>query len=66
MNSAFYHEILEYRYQLEILDRIESVADKLPQVINVGPAGDNQIDFMSIAKQMMGVDGRIVIHDRRY
>lgn len=57
VNSAFYHEILEYRYQQEILDRIKAIADKLPQVINVGPAGENKIDFMTVAQQMMGLDG---------
>ncbi|MEM7331535.1 MAG: SPFH domain-containing protein [Chloroflexota bacterium] len=57
VNSAFYHEILEYRYQQEILDRIEGVSDKLPQVINMGSAEDNHVDFMAVAKQMMGIDG---------
>lgn len=63
VNSALYHEILEYRYQQQILDRIEAIADKLPQVINVGPAGENQIDFMTIARQMMGVDGKPLYTD---
>ena len=58
VNSAYYHEILEYRYQQEILDRIENVADKLPQVINMGSAEDNQVDFMAVARQMMGIDGK--------
>lgn len=58
VNSAFYHEILEYRYQQEILDRIEGIANKLPQVINMGPAAENNIDFMAVAQQMMGIDGQ--------
>lgn len=63
VNSAFYHEILEYRYQQEILNRIEAIADKLPQVINVGPAGENQINFMTVAQQMMGLDGKPLYTD---
>ncbi|MCP5095140.1 MAG: SPFH domain-containing protein, partial [Chloroflexi bacterium] len=55
VNSAFFHEILEYRYQKEALNRIETIADKLPQVINFGPAADNHVDFMAVAQKMMGL-----------
>jgi regulator of protease activity HflC (stomatin/prohibitin superfamily) len=55
VNSAYFHEILEYRYQKEALNRIEAIADKLPQVINLGPAANNQVDFMAVARQMMGL-----------
>lgn len=58
VNSANYHEILEYRYQQEVLDRIRAIASKLPQVINLGTANENQIDFMMIARQMMGVEDK--------
>jgi len=57
MNSGRYPEILEYRFQKEALDKLEAIADKLPQVINVGPATENTIDFMAIARQMMGLKG---------
>ena len=57
MNSGRYPEILEYRYQRETLDKLESIADKLPQVINIGPAADNSIDYMTVARQMMGLTG---------
>ncbi|KAA3664482.1 MAG: SPFH domain-containing protein [Chloroflexi bacterium] len=57
VNSAFFHEILEYRYQQEVLDRIKGVAGKLPQVVNLGPSDNNQVDFMAVAQQMMGVKG---------
>lgn len=55
VNSAYYHEILEYRYQQAILDRIERIAEKLPQVINLGGRGDTHVDFMAVARQMMGI-----------
>jgi hypothetical protein len=55
VNSASYPEILEYRYRLQALDRIETIADKLPQVINIGPAEGHTVDFMELARQMLGV-----------
>ena len=55
VNSASYPEILEYRYRMEALDRIEAIADKLPQVINIGPAEGHTVDFMELARKMLGV-----------
>ncbi|OQY47072.1 MAG: Band 7 protein [Anaerolineaceae bacterium 4572_78] len=55
INSGRYPEILEYRYQKRILDKIESVSSSLPQVINVGPADQNEINLMEIAKETMGL-----------
>jgi hypothetical protein len=57
LNSARYPEILEYRFLQESLNKIEAVSDKLPQVINIGPPGDNKVDFMAIARQMLGATG---------
>jgi regulator of protease activity HflC (stomatin/prohibitin superfamily) len=57
LNSARYPEILEYRFLQESLNKIEAVADKLPQVINIGPADENKVDFMAIARQMLGATG---------
>jgi len=55
LNSARYPEILEYRFRQQTLDKIESGADKLPQIINIGPPDDNTINYMSIARQMLGI-----------
>jgi regulator of protease activity HflC (stomatin/prohibitin superfamily) len=54
VSSAYYPEILEYRYQQDVLEKLESMADRLPQIINIG-SGDADIDFMTIARRMMGV-----------
>jgi len=54
LNSAQYPEILEYRFKQETLNRLEAVADKLPQMVNIGPASDNKVDFMAVARQMLG------------
>lgn len=56
LNMTRYPEILEYRYQQEILDQVEAIAEKLPQIINIGSSNDNRVNFMSLAKQMMDVD----------
>lgn len=58
VNSAQYPEILEYRFRQETFKKLEGVADRLPQVINIGPAADNQIDFMEVAQKMLGVKGK--------
>ncbi len=63
VNSGRYPEILEYRFQQEALDKIEAIAAKLPRVINVGPANENEIDFMAIARQMMGLKGTSLYTD---
>jgi regulator of protease activity HflC (stomatin/prohibitin superfamily) len=56
VSAAFYPEILAYRYEQDILSRISDTADKMPQIVNVGGNGDSdQINFMAIARQMMGL-----------
>ncbi|NJK81813.1 MAG: SPFH domain-containing protein [Chloroflexaceae bacterium] len=60
MSSAYFPEILEYRFQQELLNRIEAVADQLPQIINVGSDADETIDFMVVAQKMLGAhDGSL-------
>lgn len=55
INSARYPEILEYRYQQEILERLNQIAAKLPQIVNMGTGDQNQIDFMITGRQMLGL-----------
>jgi regulator of protease activity HflC (stomatin/prohibitin superfamily) len=55
VNSAAAPEILEYRFQREVLDRLEEVADRLPQVVQLGGDGDRgPVDFLAIARRMVG------------
>ncbi|VAW32497.1 hypothetical protein MNBD_CHLOROFLEXI01-1549 [hydrothermal vent metagenome] len=56
INSAYYPEILEYRFKQDVLDSMTAVADKLPQIINLGPSEENSINFMEVAREMMGVE----------
>ncbi|MFQ5614302.1 MAG: SPFH domain-containing protein [Anaerolineae bacterium] len=55
LNSARYPEILEYRFQQEGLNKVEATADNLPQIINIGPAEENSVDLMAVARQMLGL-----------
>ena len=55
VSSAFFPEVLEFRFQEDILDKLEAVADRLPQIVNVGAMDGTLIDFMTIARQMLGV-----------
>jgi regulator of protease activity HflC (stomatin/prohibitin superfamily) len=54
-SSAFFPEILEFRFQQDILDKLESIATNLPQIIHVGPMNRDAVDFMSVARGMLGV-----------
>jgi regulator of protease activity HflC (stomatin/prohibitin superfamily) len=53
-SSAFHPEILEYRYQEDILERLEGVMEKLPQIVSIG-ADNHNIDYTAIARQMLGI-----------
>jgi regulator of protease activity HflC (stomatin/prohibitin superfamily) len=55
LNSAHFPEILQYRYQQHILDTLEESANQLPQVVNIGPAADQELDFMAIARHILGI-----------
>ncbi len=54
-SSAFYPEILEYRYQENILERLEGVMEKLPQVVSIGNGEQHNIDYVGLARQMLGI-----------
>jgi hypothetical protein len=58
VNSASFPELLEYRYRHEVLNAIETVAERLPQVVNVGPAADHVVDFMALTQQMLGISDK--------
>jgi hypothetical protein len=57
VSGAAAPEILEYRFQQDVLDKLESVAEQLPQVVQLGENGDQTIDFLAIARQMIGTGG---------
>jgi len=57
VSGAAAPEILEYRFQQDVLDKLESVAERLPQVVQLGENGGQNIDFLAIARQMIGTGG---------
>jgi regulator of protease activity HflC (stomatin/prohibitin superfamily) len=54
VSAASFPEILQYRYQQDVLDRLEAVADHLPQIIQIGANQGEQIDFLVTARTMIG------------
>ncbi len=56
VSGAASPEILEYRFQQDVLGRLEAIADHLPQLVRIGPDADQSIDFLTIARQMLGAE----------
>ncbi len=53
VSAALAPEILDYRYQQDMLTQLESLASSLPQIVRVG--GDSEgVDFLQIARQLIG------------
>ncbi|HEX4812443.1 MAG TPA: SPFH domain-containing protein [Nonomuraea sp.] len=55
LSAAEAPEILDYRFQQDLLAKLESVAARLPQVVQVGEQTD--IDFLALAQQLVGGRG---------
>jgi regulator of protease activity HflC (stomatin/prohibitin superfamily) len=53
MSAALAPEILDYRYQRDMLDQLESLAASLPQIVRVG-ADEEGVDFLKVARQLVG------------
>jgi hypothetical protein len=54
VSAASFPEILQHRYHQDILDKLEAVADHLPQIVQAG--GDQrQIDYLETARAMLGI-----------
>ncbi|GAA5052319.1 SPFH domain-containing protein [Thermocatellispora tengchongensis] len=52
LSAAEAPEILDYRFQTDLLDKLEGVASRLPRVVQVGDTAD--IDFLALARQLIG------------
>ncbi len=58
VSSAAAPEILEYRFQQDVLERLAAVAGSLPQVVQIGAIdGDDAVDFLEISRRMIGTGG---------
>lgn len=59
-------EILEYRYQQQVLDTLEQVADHLPRLVRIGGTTDGGaagIDFLELARELVGERGTELFTD---
>ncbi|MEO3752772.1 SPFH domain-containing protein [Streptomyces sp. B6B3] len=59
-------EILEYRYQQQILDTLERAADHLPRLVRIGGSdGDDGagVDFLQLARELVGERGAELFTD---
>ncbi|WP_173668437.1 SPFH domain-containing protein [Thermobifida fusca] len=62
VSAAEAPEILNYRFQQDLLDKLEAVADSLPQLVQVGD-GDAAIDFLRVAQQLIGGTDPVLFSD---
>ncbi|MFG2555339.1 SPFH domain-containing protein [Streptomyces sp. NPDC048581] len=60
-------EILEYRYQQQVLDTLEQVADHLPRLVRIGGTANGSgaagIDFLELARELVGERGTELFSD---
>ncbi|SIO89755.1 SPFH domain-containing protein [Nocardiopsis sp. JB363] len=54
VSAAEAPEILNYRFRENLLDKLESVADSLPQVLRIGSGDAASIDYLRIAQEIIG------------
>ncbi len=52
LSAAEAPEILDYRFQQDLLDKLESVASHLPRLVQVGE--DVDLDLLALARQLVG------------
>nr|WP_079122952.1 SPFH domain-containing protein [Streptomyces abyssalis] len=54
-------EILQYRYQQQVLDTLEQVADHLPRLVRIGGGSEADggvgVDFLALARELVGEQG---------
>ena len=53
LSAALAPEILDYRYQQDMLNKMESVSTSLPQIVRIG-AESESVDYLQIARQLVG------------
>lgn len=59
LSAALAPEILDYTFQQDVLEKLESLAGSLPQIVSVG-SGEAVVDFLRIARELVGgLDGQL-------
>lgn len=59
MSAALAPEILEFRYQQDVLDKLEGLSGSLPQMVSVG-GETGGVDFLGIARELVGGAGDVL------
>ncbi|RKS04795.1 regulator of protease activity HflC (stomatin/prohibitin superfamily) [Nocardiopsis sp. Huas11] len=54
VSAAEAPEILNYRFRETLLDKLEGVADSLPQVLRIGSGDGASVDYLRIAQEIIG------------
>ncbi|WP_026118187.1 SPFH domain-containing protein [Nocardiopsis salina] len=54
VSAAEAPEILNYRFREDLLDKLEAVADSLPQVLRIGSGDEASVDYLRIAQEIIG------------
>ncbi len=54
MSAAEAPEILDYRFEQDLLTKLESVAGSLPQIVQIGSESSEGVDFLHVARQIIG------------
>lgn len=55
VSGASHPEIWQYRYQQSVLDKLQGMADHLPQLVQLGDDG-HKLDYSQIARELLGID----------
>lgn len=63
LKSAEFPEILDYRFEQNILRTVKDSADKLPQLIQLGDQSQ-RIDYVQTALEMLGFDNTSLFADK--
>jgi regulator of protease activity HflC (stomatin/prohibitin superfamily) len=63
LSAAEAPEILDYRFQQDLLSKLESVADRLPQIVHLGSGDSEGVDFLRIAREIIGSAGAQLFSD---
>ncbi|PDP84644.1 Band 7 protein [Glycomyces fuscus] len=54
VSAAEAPEILNYRFRENLMDKLEAVADSLPQVLRIGSGDSASVDYLRIAQEIIG------------
>lgn len=63
VNSAAFPEILQYRFQQDVLDRLEAISEHLPHIVQIGKGGQSQVNIPLVARQLLGMQDEALYTD---